>query len=686
MEGVIDSTAPRSLVWHLGLAALTVALPLIMVATILVAWVTYNERAAKQTALTGDARTLAGAVSSQIDIFFVLSKALSHSSFLQSDNLEAFKKQANDILGGLSGVTLIVYAVDGRPLLGVPQLPGDTFSWRGQADLVKRAIESKVAFLSDVSSSASSVAPHASIERPVLREGEPIYEIELLLGLGQFADVINRQGYPTGWLAGVVDRNGNFVARIPARDGMVGAPASAEFRAATRRPPSSIAGHMSVDGRQIVSAYAVIPDGWTVGVAADASQFQVGPSALVLTVALAAVALAVSFTLSLLYGRRFTRSIRELQTKAKQLSAGTRIDPGSSGVTELDAVSDALVEASNVLRRRADRQKEAEDELRNSEEHFRLLADSVPQLVWTARPDGRIDYANTRRDNYGNGGVSRTDWEAIIHPDDRRATAEAWLRASEAGAAYEKEHRLMVTGKGYRWHLSRAAPLLDAKGAVVRWYGTTTDIDDSKVREGRIRSLVAEVNHRSRNLLAVAQSIARQSVKDGESAREFEQRYSRRLLALVASQNLLTDHRWSGVALDALIDSQIRHAQPSIADRVTTNGPSILLNSPTAQTLGLAIHELFSNAVRYGALSNVKGEVAVTWRIDDDDPEAKFEMMWSETGGPPIRKEPTSGFGSVLMLRMVAQGMNGIATLKFDNDGVIWRLTAPLKEIVIGDG
>ena len=440
--------------------------------------------------------------------------------------------------------------------------------------------------------------------------------------------------------------------------------------------------NVAFGGDRIASVSAFPPNGWTAGASVGAGRFQLGPEPLLLAIALAVAALGFGVAPSWLYGRRFTKPMKELRARAEQLAAGVAVDPRSTGVAEFDAVNASLVEASKVLLGREDRQRRAESELRDSEEHFRLLADSLPQLVWTARPDGRIDYANARRENYGSGGVSRTDWEEIIHPDDRRATAEAWLRASETPAPYEKEHRLMVAGEGYRWHLSRAAPLLNPSGAVVRWYGTTTDINDNKLREDRIRSLVAEVNHRTRNLLAVAQSIARQTVKDDESAQAFEQRYSGRLLALVASQNLLTEHQWSGVALEALLASLTNLWAPAAA-RIVLIGAPILLNPSAVQTLSLAMHELLSNALKYGALSNDRGTVEVRWRVNEDGLEPLFEMEWRESGGPPIRGNPKLGFGNVLIVKMVAQGLAGGVDLRFEPDGVVWRLSAPLNSIVI---
>ena len=144
----------------------------------------------------------------------------------------------------------------------------------------------------------------------------------------------------------------------------------------------------------------------------------------------------------------------------------------------------------------------------------------------------------------------------------------------------------MRVGKGYAWHLSRASPLLDAQGDVVRWYGTTTDIDDQKHREANIRDLMAEVNHRSRNLLAVAQAIARSGVANAKTVQEFQERFSERLLGLAASQDLLTDRNWRGVPLEFLVRAQTARCREK---NLVSGGPQVLLNPNATQTLGLAL-------------------------------------------------------------------------------------------------
>ena len=169
------------------------------------------------------------------------------------------------------------------------------------------------------------------------------------------------------------------------------------------------------------------------------------------------------------------------------------------------------------------------------------------------------------------------------------------------------EHRLFVVGKGYAWHLSRASPLLDAQGEVVRWYGTTTDIDDQKQREENIRDLMAEVNHRSRNLLAVAQAIARCGVANATTIQEFQ--------ATIFGTVAWTGRKPGFADRSELARRAARSAGAGASGavcgsrekRFVSEGPMVLLSPNATQTLGLALHELCDNALKHGALSNDGG-------------------------------------------------------------------------------
>ena len=153
------------------------------------------------------------------------------------------------------------------------------------------------------------------------------------------------------------------------------------------------------------------------------------------------------------------------------------------------------------------------------------------------------------------------------------------------------------------------------------------------------------------------------------------------MLGLAASQDLLTDRNWRGVPLEALVRAQAAAVSGSREKRFVSEGPMILLSPHATQTLGLALHELCDNALKHGALSNDDGDVSLVWRIDESGAEPNFEMTWRERGGPPVNATPISGFGSVVLERLTAAGLNASSTLSFEVDGVTWRLIAPLKEI-----
>jgi PAS domain S-box-containing protein len=667
----------RSLSWRLGVSTLVIVLPLVVFALIMVGWIAHDQREAERKQLIGDAYAFADTVGREVNAYFLLSAALSHSKLLQRGDFTGFADQARDALAEAPGVTLIVSTADGDPVLSLPPEPSDSPLLRNRAALVRKAFESGSAFLSDVNADPALPEASASIETPVFADGKPVYEIAMLLSLRKFRDLIQRQNFPSDWLSGIVDRQGAFVARFPVGSGRPGTLASAEFRDATRNLPASTVTHNAIGGQKVVSAYAPVEGGWTVGVAADARGLGIGPGAFLLTSLLASLAILGSLFLSYLNGRALTRRVRELESKTRNVLTGAPIAMTPTGVREFDSLSDTLVRTSELLALRTDQHRRTEQELRSREEHFRLLADSLPQLVWTAGPDGRVEYTNARRERYG--AIGNSDWEGIIHPDDRRATAEAWLRAREAASPYEMEHRLFAVGKGYAWHLSRASPLLDAQGGVVRWYGTTTDIDDQKHREANILDLISEVNHRSRNLLAVAQAIARSGAANAKTVQEFQERFSERLLGLATSQDLLTDRDWRGVPLELLVRAQTARCREK---NLTSAGPEVLLNPNATQTLGLALRELCDNALKHGAFSKGGGEVSILWRIDNSESMPKLEMIWHERGGPPVNLAATSGFGKVVIERLTAAGLNASSILSFETDGVIWRLAAPLKDIV----
>ena len=268
---------------------------------------------------------------------------------------------------------------------------------------------------------------------------------------------------------------------------------------------------------------------------------------------------------------------------------------------------------------------------------------------------------------------------AGVHPDDRNAVtaALALATAPESSGDYRAEYRVIQRGTGsICWLMATGRAFFD-QGQAVRLVGTVQDISERKRSEEKIRLLMAEVNHRSKNLLAVVQSIAHQTSAKG-SPRSFALRFSERLQGLAASHDLLVGNAWQGVDLVELVASQLAHFRDLVRERIHFDGPTLQLRPAAAQALGMALHELATNAGKYGSLSSSAGEVDISWYVTDGEGELRFHMDWREFGGPPVVAPVTSGFGTKLIAHMTEIALQGQRRLDYDRGGVAWSIDAPL--------
>jgi len=197
------------------------------------------------------------------------------------------------------------------------------------------------------------------------------------------------------------------------------------------------------------------------------------------------------------------------------------------------------------------------------------------------------------------------------------------------------------------------------------------DATEQRAHEEQISLLMREVSHRAKNMLSLVQAIARQTA--AREPEDFIGRFTERIQALAANQDLLVRNKWQGVDTEDLVRAQLAHFADLIESRIAVHGPKLRLNAAAAQAVGLALHELATNAGKYGALSTDAGRVDVGWRLGGDI----FAMSWTERDGPPVRRPERRGFGSTVIDSMAKRAVSGEVELDYAQSGLEWRLTCP---------
>ena len=197
--------------------------------------------------------------------------------------------------------------------------------------------------------------------------------------------------------------------------------------------------------------------------------------------------------------------------------------------------------------------------------------------------------------------------------------------------------------------------------------------------EEQNRFLMREMTHRAKNQYALIAAIARRAAKESADTKQFLDTLSEALSSLARSADLLAGSGWESAMLADLVDSQLK-AFGAGGEQIELDGPAIRLNSTAAQTIGLALHELATNAAKYGSLSVVDGTVKISWSIAE-----KFELIWREIGGPTVVEPKHAGFGTLITQKMTSRGLGGAVEMNYAPAGVVWKLVAPKDAVIACD-
>jgi PAS domain S-box-containing protein len=332
-----------------------------------------------------------------------------------------------------------------------------------------------------------------------------------------------------------------------------------------------------------------------------------------------------------------------------------------------------------------DERREAEAAIQDSEQRLRLATAAADIGTWDFDPvSGVLRWDERCKQLFGlppDAEVSYDVFLAGLHPEDRERTDQAVQAAlsPEGNGSYSVTYRTIGRDDGrVRWIAANGGAVFDqlnGTARAVRFIGTVMDITAEKRAEQHQRLLIDELSHRAKNLLAIVQSVAQQSFKGARDPAEMLRAFEGRLGALAAAHGILTKEKWESAPIRQVICQTIT-AVKADDHRLKLDGPDLLLPPKTSVSLAMAIHELATNAVKYGSFSDEHGTVAIRWGVDD----GRLKLQWREDGGPPVTPPAKRGFGSRMIERGLAAELGGKVRIDFEAGGVVCTVDAPMPE------
>lgn len=541
---------------------------------------------------------------------------------------------------------------------------------------VAPAFATRKPYVSNIITGAFTKAPLAIVTVPLPGE-RTSHALSMSISPEQLSTTLKQAGLPDEWVAAIVDRDGIFVARSHSPELNIGQPGRPELiKTARSGEPAGSFRNVTHEGVQVESSFQRSAlSGWTAVVAVPEALMHAASDRsrmIVLVSLIAAVSLAL--LLAAIAGRSTITAVQALQRNALALAKGEPLQWKPHSIAEFNDVGKTLLEAERIIKER----DSAVAELQRTSSLLQSIITLTPDLVYVKDADSKTIltnpatlqlYGKTLDDVKGRGAV---DWHPNKEEVERIVENDRTVMARGESMQFEEA----FTGvDGRRVFLSTKTPLRDQSGQVVGVVGVSTDVTDREKRAQHVEFIMRELSHRSKNLLTVIQSIARQTAKQSADFEEFQPAFDSRLQSLAALHDLLIQHNWAGASIAEVVQSQLKPF--ANRDRVDAKGPDILLKPDVAQIFAMAFHELATNATKYGALSGDHGCVTIRWTVTD----GLFAIDWKEQGGPAVSAPKREGFGSTVLKRIAAHIPQAKIDYAFDSTGVVWRLEAPLSLI-----
>lgn len=595
---------------------------------------------------------------------------LANSEALRTGDLAHFGRHAVAVASTPNFSAIELWQVDGNVAVSTNDAAVQWMPASERAEIAAYVAQGKV-FVSELHRGEGGQPNTFTLAVPVRHDGRTTYVLAAHLAPAWTEDLFNAAGNRNDWLAAIVDRNGRFLGRSLNGDTLVGHQSTPGVtKIAGGKERSGEFENVTLEGDSVFNHFekSTIAD-WTVVVAVPTAVINAPFYRAMLFVATGGTLItALSLLLASLMASRIATPVRNLRDTAAAMIEGRIVAAAPLEIAELNEVRAALKTAVS------------------NSGHLAAIVASSGDAIMSVGLDGRVRSWNQGAEKlFGYTAEEMVgQFKNRVVPENRLSELQKHLDIISSGESSRIE-TVRRTRDGRMIDVSLdMAPIRDSEGKVVAMSSIMHDITDRRTTEKHQRFLMRELTHRSKNLLAIVQSMARQTARSADNLKSFETEYMQRLQGLAASHDLLVNQNWAGAPLDELIRRQVESFVETNRANLAISGPDLMVSAKAAQAIGLALHELATNSMKYGALSTSKGKVSIDWEFHQtgDEP-LRIRLKWVEHDGPPVRPPTRKGFGHFVIDRMATQSLNAKVDIEFRPEGLIWILDAPASKMQI---
>jgi PAS domain S-box-containing protein len=648
--------------------------PVWLFAAFLLVQYAFNERARYEREALQVARQVSLVVEGELNSLLTVLQGLAKSTALVEGDLAALHVEAARLVQGTDRVILLRTA--NTQLLNTQRPYGSELPPPPPLSEMEVAeFEAGQPVVSDVFSSPISKEVRIAVALPVRRPQGELWLLGITVPTSRIRDVM-APAVPEGWITAIGDHKGQFVARSQRHEAVTGTPGLPEYIEKVVGSHGTFTAPNFQGVILLAGYYRSQFSGWfyTANIPLEVVEAPLWRS-LGAIGAVGLLAMLISGALAYAMSNVFSKAARKLARRAVALGEGRPVERMATSVTEFAAVADALVAAERSI---SERKYELE-----------TVLETVPAAVWftydpAARQVIRNRFAATLMglptDERTAFGTPDLVIDTIAYKDGQKVSRDdrPLSRAMRGEQTDNDEFAYVLLDGTERILLTSARPLFDIHGRIVGAVQVSLDITERKRGEEQRKLLVNELNHRVKNTLAVVQAIASQTLRSANDLAGAERSLVGRLVSLAKAHDILTHENWSGADLrDLILASLAPHAG---IERIEIDGPEVWLPPTLALSLAMAIHELTTNAIKYGALKIPEGRVAIGWTSEQRGDVKHLLLAWRERGGPPVAPVRRKGFGTRMLERLLDAESGGSVDIRFEETGLVCVLEVDLAE------